>query len=633
MSFYFPLGLLGLIGIPIIIIIYIIKSKYTEQTIASTYLWELSEKFLKKRKPISKLQGIISLILQLLAVVVASFLIAHPVFTVRASANDIYFILDGSASMNMQQGGSTRFEKAQEKIKEIIDGSRSGSTYSLVFVRDTAEVAFEAVTDKEQAKINVGNLDAGWGVAECASALGIAQSYFDENPSAIIYIVSDKPYETKNMTLIDVSGGENNYALKCEPLGKGNTVKGSAVSYNSDATLTVEFAYSTARGEAYEKIEETNLQVTKGQPAEFQFETPAQFYSLRVSIVNGDALQADNSVVLYKKADAQSRKVIIVSDIKDRIYIRNAIVAAGGVDADNVKMIPTEVYTDQCKTNQIEKAELYVFNGYSPEVLPKNTAIWLIDGIDGSNADTGVSFRNYEEPRDTTGPDSYYVSEFIKPTTADEKELMKQIAFNEVTVRKYAKYNIPRSRFTTLMKVGTDPVVSAGVNKNNDRQVVIAFQIGDSDFGMSPDFLILTRNLMDYSLPSVINESIYECGEIMAVNVVPNCESIVVTSPSGERTTLDTLDTNVCHVQLTETGTYNITVKRTDREDETISSFAYVPEEESRSEGGGILFLSGEREYKYSDGFYDKLLAFFIVIGVLLLADWGIYCYEQHQLR
>ena len=47
MSFLYPLGLLGLIGIPILIIIYILKNKYTEQTISSTYLWRLSEKFLK----------------------------------------------------------------------------------------------------------------------------------------------------------------------------------------------------------------------------------------------------------------------------------------------------------------------------------------------------------------------------------------------------------------------------------------------------------------------------------------------------------------------------------------------------------------------------------------------------------
>ena len=62
MSFYFPLGLLALLGIPVLILIYIIKSKYTEQTIASTYLLELSEKFLQRRRPVSKLTGILTMI-------------------------------------------------------------------------------------------------------------------------------------------------------------------------------------------------------------------------------------------------------------------------------------------------------------------------------------------------------------------------------------------------------------------------------------------------------------------------------------------------------------------------------------------------------------------------------------------
>ena len=63
MRFLYPLGLLGLIAVPILIIIYIIKNKYVEQVVSSTYLWTLSEKFLKRRNPIRMITGIISLIL------------------------------------------------------------------------------------------------------------------------------------------------------------------------------------------------------------------------------------------------------------------------------------------------------------------------------------------------------------------------------------------------------------------------------------------------------------------------------------------------------------------------------------------------------------------------------------------
>lgn len=68
-------------------------------------------------------------------------------------------------------------------------------------------------------------------------------------------------------------------------------------------------------------------------------------------------------------------------------------------------------------------------------------------------------------------------------------------------------------------------------------------------------------------------------------------------------------------------------------EDTVLKVFASVPEEESRSEGGGFMLLSGEKQKGYSDGFYDDILAFLIIIAVLLLADWGVYCYEQYQLR
>ena len=126
MSFLYPLGLLGLIGVPILIIIYIIKSKYTEQTVSATYLWTLSERFLKKKKKDNKLTGIISLILQILAVIVISLTIAHPVITVKGGAREYCFIIDASGSMAMEyDGGKTRLQAGKEKVAERINKMKS----------------------------------------------------------------------------------------------------------------------------------------------------------------------------------------------------------------------------------------------------------------------------------------------------------------------------------------------------------------------------------------------------------------------------------------------------------------------------------------------------------------------------
>ena len=111
MTLTYPLGLLGLIAIPIIIVIYIIRSKYTEQTVPSTYIWHLSDKFLKRRNPLSAITGLISLILQILIVTAISLAIARPVFTLPGAAKDYCFVLDASGSMNMAEGRESRFEK------------------------------------------------------------------------------------------------------------------------------------------------------------------------------------------------------------------------------------------------------------------------------------------------------------------------------------------------------------------------------------------------------------------------------------------------------------------------------------------------------------------------------------------
>ena len=94
MSFTYPLALLGLIAIPVIILIYILNSKYTEQTVTSTYLWNLSDKFMKRKNPLNGITGLIGLILQILTVIIITLVLAHPIFTLPNAAKNYCFVYE-----------------------------------------------------------------------------------------------------------------------------------------------------------------------------------------------------------------------------------------------------------------------------------------------------------------------------------------------------------------------------------------------------------------------------------------------------------------------------------------------------------------------------------------------------------
>ena len=215
MIFLNPLGLLALIGIPVIILIYILRNKFNEQTVASTYLWELSEKFFKRRNPLSGITGLISLILQILTVTMIALAIARPVFIIPEAAGEYCFVLDGSGSMNSVSGGETLYERAKEEIEDVIDDASGGSTFTLINLAAESSVTYERLSDKKLAKKMLDELECSDGTVEYSDALSVAQKYFDDNPSFSVYLFTDKEVKySENIEIVNVSSqNEANYAI------------------------------------------------------------------------------------------------------------------------------------------------------------------------------------------------------------------------------------------------------------------------------------------------------------------------------------------------------------------------------------------------------------------------------------
>ena len=71
-----------------------------------------------------------------------------------------------------------------------------------------------------------------------------------------------------------------------------------------------------------------------------------------------------------------------------------------------------------------------------------------------------------------------------------------------------------------------------------------------------------------------------------------------------------------------------------ENETKIFNLYSSLPKEESATVYEVVDFgLTGELHNEYSDGKYEELIIFFIILSVIFMADWVVYCYEQYQLR
>ena len=615
MTFLYPLGLLGLIGVPLLILIYILRSKYNEQTVPSTYLWTLSERFFKRRNPLSGLTGIISLILQILTVIFVSLALARPIFIVPESASEYCFVLDATGSMNTKSGLKTDFDRAKDYIEDAIDDARLGSSFTLIVHSGEGSVIYERLTDKKMAKEMLSDVECTDGSAEYSSTISKVQSYFNDNSSTLVYFVTDKDFErAENVTIVNISSDNVvNYAL-----GEvsGNLTDGmlyaggKLMSYTTDATLKLEMYVNGSKDAAATE----HYDVKAGEPIDFELSAKVTSYdSFRVVITNKDDLAIDNEIVCYNKGSEASYSILLVSDTP--FFLEASFDA---ITDSRVDVITPAEYEGQSGYG------LYVFQSYTPDTLP-DAAVWLINS-NKSVENSGFGVRGINE---LSAPGELVMS---TSTSSKARALLSGIVGRDIYIGEYVKYSGMYTQFTTLFSYDSNPLIFAGVNGLGNREVVFGFDLHKSDFPLSSDFTALVANLLEYSCPDILTHTDYVCGEDAEINITANIDSVKTISPDGEENYLDT-STDIATLNLDRVGTYTVKVNTVEGE-KIYKLYSAAPESESDPNAVGNDFsIGGEQTYEKTDGEYDPVSLFFVLLALVFCADWMVYCYEKYQLR
>ncbi|MBO4982699.1 MAG: hypothetical protein J6D23_01455 [Clostridia bacterium] len=438
------------------------------------------------------------------------------------------------------------------------------------------------------------------------------------------YLITDNSYNaTDNIEVINVGSACNNYALtEVEydyTMNDVLTVKGKVVSYQNDGTVTVELLVN----DEISVSKSIELQVSKEKPSEFELSVDLEkFQKAVVRITNEDGLMLDNESVIFNVKSENSYKTLLVSDTP--FFLETVLDVVSNAD---VKVMTPDEYLkkEDGESRDITGYGLYIFHSCNPKAVPKDGSVWLINTTK-SIENSGFNYQ---------GENKLDKAETIVKSKASAtmiKKLLENVDGSEIYISKYSKYDVYRN-FSTLFTHEGNPLIFTGANTYGNREVVFAFDLHDSDMPLLADYVMLVKNLLDFSFPVVIEKTSYYCGENAQINVIANCESIRVDTPMNNVTHLSVHNT-VSELKLDEVGTYKITAMISGQPRE-FYIYSAMPEAEREpvTEPEERIGLSGEAGEGGLDAIYDELIVFFICLAVIFVAEWVVYCYEKYQLR
>ena len=631
MSFLYPLGFLILLAIPVLIIIYILRNKYKESTVSSSYIWELSKKFLKRKNPLNSFSNLLTLILQCLVITFLAISLANPVFTFKDAAENYVFILDSSASMQMKGKEKSRFDEAKDQIINIADQAKNGSTFTLIASDSESQLVCQNVKDKVVFDSFIKNTEIDEQNSSLDNAFSIAQKFISEGKGSKCYLATDKKVASSDsFTLIDVSSDLVNYGIsdmKYE-LGRNRDVNISlkAASYSKDATVRVEF-YINDISLGYKDVE-----TKKGE-----------FTDVKINVALSDILAKGISINTFTSMKAKVKNTDDQFDVDSEYYVFNN----NSNDVTNILVVSNSPYfftsvfdalnkngtrinyqtfnTSQYNTKLFSGFDIYFFDCFSPTELPSDGAVWLF------NSTETVPESGFLAQKEVDAPDPGVVPTYSN-NTEDllYKQLTKNLIKREFKIKTYMRYSLT-SNFTTILSYNNLPFIFAGRNNRGQRQVVVNFDIHDSDFALIADFIILMRNFINYSKPTIIDTYGYNSSDTITLSLPDNTSTLEVVTPSGKVDYPEIVDLST--YKLTEVGKYVINFSDILGSKRSINIYSAYPLEErdptpsDESSSREIVYL-GDSEGK-ADSIYDDILPVVIVAVIFFLADWILYGHEQ----
>lgn len=556
MSWLAPLGFLGLIGILVLILIYILKPNFQQKFISSTFVWELSLKYRRKKIPINKFRNILLFICQVLVITSCALILARPVILENQKPEILekVAIIDASAAMRAEYDEVSRFERAVSEVSKMTEEVLAENGYvTVIFAGKEASYISQRSTSEESLDLlatlaELVDEDAcTYGSADIDGAVKLAQKIVDVNADTEVLLYTGTEYLSHNgVTVVDVSeNGEWNAAiLSCEAVVEENyyTFNVSVAAYQRDTDLMVHCDVKGANGGGTipmslpvrcsgDETKKVSFVTQNMQTAIHEFE------SVHVYISENDSFPEDNDFYIYggKKPEL---KILYYSPNANIFFagsvmsVRDTLSTRWSIE---FKEINKEVETSELP---VEGYDFYIYENAAPDIMPTDGVVMLVNM---DKVPEGLPVIMGSE-----------VNGMFNLSYGETHELTERINPEKMQLSKYKKL-INFDGFTPLLYCAGDPVLLVREDENQ-KVVLMPFSVNYADFSMFVDFPILMYNIFEYFMPSTLTEYAFDVNDTVSFNARGN--DLSVESSTGK--IKETFENFPAELVVSEYGTYTL---------------------------------------------------------------------------
>lgn len=598
MTFLNPAGFWLLLGVPALIAIYIIRSRHEDQPVSSTYIWEISARFLKKRLPVQRFRRVLLFLLQLLMILAVSVVAARPAVPGGKSC-DYIVIIDSSASMQMEnEAGESRFQRAVRQAQTLSNKIAEGHTMSLIFASDNAACPVRNSTSRSEVRLALKNARCDYGTCNVTEAMDLAQLMCSRSRNAHVVFYTDCAYTgTEDLEVVNLNEREWNVSvesLTAKTNRDGTVFTASLISRGRNAQVSVGLKLNGV------PVDAQLVDCPGGEEVTLQFTVlqMTSFTSAEVFIDSRDGLAADNSYVLCHR-DRRSAKVLLVSH--NPLYLSSALEA----------MKNCTVVLDTAAVRRTGY-DLYIYDGICPDEYPTDGSVLVFGGTD--------------LPDGVTAGETTHIS---APLRVGDKpsEISENLLLQDAVLADYCPLTAGKD-WTPVLYCENSPVLVTKELPGGLRISVAAFDVHDSNLPLKADFVMLMRNLVECSIPVMLKDTDRVAGETVSLTLPPAADQASVITPGGSVQKLSAVGTQAT-VLCREVGIYTANASAKDNQ-EYVEFFVHIPAGELVPAIGSALAMDIPTEEENGEAYQELWFWIAAAALVLLLTEWGWYYREQY---